>query len=120
VEEEEMNETTIRTKSTRLGLASFACGVVAVLSACGATAAQQSDASTGSTHAAAQAQISAGSSSLDYNTAQHLGQLVAGVGSTSLDYNTAQHMNRLEAGAGSSSLDYNTAQHMGLLENERE
>ena len=115
-----MNANTIRTKPTRPRLASFACGVAIVLSACGATAAQQSDASTGSTHAAAQAQISAGSFSLDYNTAQHLGRLEAGVGSSSLDYNTAQHMNRLEAGAGSSSLDYNTAQHMGLLEKERE
>jgi hypothetical protein len=109
-----MNANTNRTKASHPVIASFACGLAVVLSACGATAAQ-SVVSPESQDTAAQAQISAGSFSLDYNTAQNLGRLES-VGSFSLDYNTAQHMGRLEGGVGSFSLDYDTAQHLGWLE----
>jgi hypothetical protein len=108
-----MNANTNRAKASHPVIASFACGLAVVLSACGATAAQ-SVVSPESQDTAAQAQISAGSFSLDYNTAQNLGRLES-VGSFSLDYNTAQHLGRLES-VGSFTLDYDTAQHMGRLE----
>jgi hypothetical protein len=88
--------------------------VAIVLSACGTTAAQ-SAIGPEPQGAAAEAQTSAGSFSLDYDTARHLGRVEAGAGSSSLDYNTAQHVGRLELGAGASSLDYDTARHMGRL-----
>lgn len=84
----------IRTKAARPAAASVVFVVAAVLSACGATAAQQLDARSGSHDALAQAQNSAGSSSLDYDTLQHIGQLQVGVGSFSLDYDTARHVGR--------------------------
>jgi glucose dehydrogenase len=112
VEEEKMNAE-IRTKAARPAAASVVFVVAAVLSACGATAAQQLDARSGSHDALAQAQISAGSSSLDYDTLQHIGRLQVGVGSSSLDYDTLQHIGQLQVGVGSFSLDYDTARHMG-------
>jgi hypothetical protein len=108
-----MNANTIRSKAAHAGMASFVCGMAVVLSACGATAAQQSDVSPESSDSATQAQTSAGSFSLDYSTAQHMGRLDGGAGSFSLDYSTAEHMGRFEQGAGSFSLDYSTAEHMG-------
>ncbi|TMF74806.1 MAG: hypothetical protein E6I18_12545 [Chloroflexi bacterium] len=110
-----MNANTIRSKATRTGMASFTCGIAIVLAACGATAAQQSAIGPESQGAAAEPQTSAGSFSLDYDTAQHMGRLELGAGSSSLDYNTAQHVGRVEMGAGSFSLDYDTARHMGRL-----
>ena len=107
-----MNEP-IRTKTARPAVASVVFVVAVVLSACGATAAQQLDARSGSHDALAQAQTSAGSSSLDYDTLQHIGLLQVGVGSSSLDYDTLQHIGRLQVGVGSFSLDYDTAQHIG-------
>jgi ABC-type enterochelin transport system substrate-binding protein len=115
VEEEQMNAQ-IRAKATRPAMASLVFVVAVVLSACGATAAQQLDARSGSHDALAQGQTSAGSSSLDYDTLQHIGQLQVGVGSSSLDYDTLQHMGQLQVGVGSSSLDYDTLQHMGRLQ----
>ena len=103
----------IRTKAARPAGASLVFVVAVVLSACGATAAQQLDARSGSHDALAQAQVSAGSSSLDYDTLQHIGRLQVGVGSSSLDFDTLQHMGRLQVGVGSFSLDYDTARHMG-------
>jgi hypothetical protein len=44
-----------------------------------------------------------------------MGLLAAGAGASSLDYNTAQHLGRLNEGAGSSSLDYDTARHIGRV-----
>jgi len=110
-----MNANTIRSKATRTGMASFTCGIAIVLAACGATAAQQSAIGPESQATAAEPQTSAGSFSLDYDTAQHMGRLELGAGSSSLDYNTAQHIGRVEMGAGSFSLDYDTARHMGRL-----
>ena len=103
----------IRTKAARSAGASLVFVVAVVLSACGSTAAQQLDARSGSHDALAQAQVSAGSSSLDYDTLQHIGRLQVGVGSSSLDFDTLQHMGRLQVGVGSFSLDYDTAQHIG-------
>ena len=103
----------IRTKAARSAGASLVFVVAVVLSACGATAAQQLDARSGSHDALAQAQVSAGSSSLDYDTLQHIGRLQVRVGSFSPDYDTARHMGLVEVGAGSFSLDYDTARHMG-------
>jgi hypothetical protein len=110
-----MNANTIRSRATRSSVAFFVCGLAIVLSACGAAAAQQSAMGPESHDAAAQAQTSTGSFSLDYDTAQHLGRVETGAGAFSLDYNTAQHMGRLEARAGSFSLDYDTARHTGRL-----
>ena len=107
-----MNEQ-IRATAARLVMTSLVFVVAVVLSACGATAAQELGARSGSRDALAQAQISAGSSSLDYDTLQHMGRLQVGVGSSSLDYDTAQHIGRLQLGVGSFSLDYDTARHMG-------
>lgn len=102
-------------RGTHVRSASFAFGL-ALLSACGTTAAQQSAAGPESYDRGAQGQISAGSFSLDYDTAQHMGRLTtAAAGSSSLDYDTTQHMGQLNTGAGSSSLDYDTARRMGLL-----
>ena len=100
----------IRTKTARSAVAPVVFVLAVVLSACGATAAQQLDARSGSHDALAQA---AGSSSLDYDTLQHIGRLQVGVGSSSLDFDTLQHMGRLQVGVGSFSLDYDTARHMG-------
>jgi hypothetical protein len=66
-------------------------------SACGAAAGQQLRAASGSaagdsTSSTREAQTGAGASSLDYNTAQHMGLLDMGAGATSIDYDTAQHM----------------------------
>ena len=58
----EMLANIFRTRGTHASAASYVCGVAIVLSACGGTAAQQSAAG-------------AGSSSLDYDTAQHMGRL---------------------------------------------
>ena len=88
-----MNEP-IRTKTARPAVASVVFVVAVVLSACGTTAAQQSVARSGSHDALAQGQVSAGSSSLDYDTLQHIGRLQVGVGSFSLDYDTARHIGR--------------------------
>src|SRR3979490_2972131 len=112
VEEEQMNAQ-IRTKTARSAVAPGVFVVAVVLSACGATAAQQLDARSGSHDALAQAQISAGSSSLDYDPRQHMGRLQVGVGAFSPDYDTARHMGLVEVGAGSFSLDYDTARHIG-------
>ena len=103
----------IRAKAAGPAMASLVFVVAVVLSACGATAAQQLDARSGSHDALAQAQNSAGSSSLDYDTLQHIGRLQVGVGSSSLDFDTLQHMGRLQVGVGSFSLDYDTARHLG-------
>ena len=103
----------IRAKAAGPAMASLVFVVAVVLSACGATAAQQLDARSGSHDALAQAQTSAGSTSLDYDTLQHIGLLQVGVGSYSLDYDTAQHIGRLQVGVGSFSLDYDTARHIG-------
>jgi hypothetical protein len=104
----------IRTSGAHARVASLVCGVAVVLSACGTTVAQQSEAGLES-YDQARGQIAAGSFSLDYDTARHLGRLDTGAGSFSLDYDTAQHMGRLFTGAGSSSLDYDTARHMDRL-----
>jgi len=101
-------------RGTHVRAASFVFGL-ALLSACGTTVAQQSAAGPESYDRGAQGQISAGSFSLDYDTAQHMGRLTTGAGSSSLDYDTTQHLSQLNTGAGSSSLDYETARHMGLL-----
>ena len=93
---------TVARKSAHNQIASVALALAVFGSACGATAAQQSIAGTG-----------AGSFSVDYDTAQHLGRLDRGAGATSLDYDTARHLGRPDGGAGSTSLDYDTAQHMG-------
>jgi hypothetical protein len=85
-------------RGTHVRAASFVFGL-ALLSACGTTAAQQSAAGLESYDRGAQGQISAGSFSLDYDTARHMGQLNTGAGSFSLDYDTAQHIGRL-AGLG--------------------
>lgn len=106
----------IRTRGTHTRAASFVCGAAIFLSACGTTAAQQSAAGLESQNLRPAGQISTGSSSLDYNTAQNMGRLYTGAGSSSLDYDTAQHMGRLNTGAGSSSLDYDTALHTGRLQ----
>jgi hypothetical protein len=112
VEEEQMNAQ-IRTQAVRPAGASVVFVVAVVLSACGAAAAQQLDGRSGSHDALAQGQISAGSSSLDYDTLQHIGRLQVGVGSSSLDFDTLQHLGRLQVGVGSFSLDYDTARHIG-------
>src|SRR3981081_66896 len=103
----------IRTKTARSAVATVAFVLAVVLSACGSTAAQQLDARSGSHDALAQAQVSAGSSSLDYDTLPHISRLQVVVWSSSLDFDTLQHMGRLQVGVGSFSLDYDTAQHIG-------
>jgi hypothetical protein len=114
VEEEQMSANMSRTTANRVVVASVVCGMAIALSAWGSTAAQESSVSSGSQGASVQG-ISAGSFSLDYDTAKHMGLLRAGPGSLSVDYDTARHMGRLEAGIGSSSLDYDTARHTGRL-----
>jgi molybdate transport system substrate-binding protein len=64
-------------RGTHARAASFVFGL-ALLSACGTTAAQQSAAGPESYDRGAQGQISAGSFSLDYDTAQHMGRLTTG------------------------------------------
>ena len=108
---------TVYKKASRSLGASVALALAVVVSACGATAAQQSlgaqsDLASDSAGSATQAVVSAGSFSLDYDTVQHMGTVQVGAGSFSLDYNTAAHLGRLSEGAGSFSLDYDTARHV--------
>jgi len=88
---------TVTRKVARSGIVSVALAVAVLGSACGTAAGQQLRAAPGyaagdSTSSTGGAQTEAGSTSLDYNTAQHMGLLDMGAGATSIDYDTAQHM----------------------------
>jgi hypothetical protein len=88
---------TVTRKPAHLQIASVALALIVFGSACGAAAGQQLRAAPGnaagdSTSSTGEAQTAAGSTSLDYNTAEHLGRLDGGIGATSIDYDTAQHM----------------------------
>jgi hypothetical protein len=88
---------TVTRKVARSQIVSVALAMAIFGSACGAAAGQQLRAAPGnaagdSTGSTGGAQTAAGSSSLDYCTAQHMGLLDAGAGATSIDYDTAQHM----------------------------
>jgi len=88
---------TVTRKRAHLQIASVALALIVFGSACGTAAGQQLRAAPGngagdSTSSTVEAQTAAGSFSLDYNTAQHLGLLDVGAGATLIDYDTAQHM----------------------------
>jgi hypothetical protein len=123
VEEEKMLANSTGLKAPRSHGASlvFSVGLAVVLLSCGTTASQQSldgprDFGRDSDGPAEAAQISAGSFSLDFDTANHVGRIDVGAGSFLLDYDTAMHMGRLDVVPGSFSLDYDTARHMGRLD----
>jgi hypothetical protein len=111
----EMLANRIRTRGTHPHAALFVCGAAIVLSACGTTAAQQSAAGPESHDLQPAGAISAGAFSLDYETAQHIGNVNTGAGSFSLDYDTARHLGQVHTGAGAFSLDYDTVRHIGWL-----
>jgi hypothetical protein len=95
----EMFANGLRTKVARGHAASLAVGAVLALSACGATVAAQSQGGQSDrVERATEAQGSAGASSLDYDTAKHIGRLETSAGSFLLDYDTAKHMGRIDAG----------------------
>lgn len=78
-------------KGTRAAT-SLLLGGVALLAACGTPAAQGSDGDPVVYERSFTNRISAGSSSIDYDTTRHLGLLITGVGTFSLDYDTRQHI----------------------------
>jgi hypothetical protein len=93
----------VTARAPRSQLACVAVALAVLGSACGTTVAQGSSSGTGdltvaSTSSAGQVATSAGSFSVDYDTALHLGLLREGAGATSLDYDTARHTGRLGAG----------------------
>jgi len=88
---------TVTRKVARSQIVCVALALAVLGSACGTAAGQQLRAAPGyaagdSTSSTGGAQTEAGSTSLDYNTAQHMGLLDMGAGATSIDYDTAQHM----------------------------